>query len=256
MKTYLKKKLPPTVVDYLRIINRRMMSITQFILTIIFRLIVTPVNRIKNINKVLRYLEIGPGPRPIKDFESINVVWTSGVSYIANASKKLFFKNNSFDLIYSSHMLEHVVWYEVEKVLQEWVRVLKPGGILELWVPDGLKICKAFVDAENGDSYIEKDGWSRFNPEKDPCLWACYRIFTYGDGTGALMHPNWHRAMFSERYLIELLKKVGLEGIRRLDPSEVRGASHGWINLGIRGVKPCENRNSTKGEGIAHARIP
>ena len=40
------------------------------------------------------------------------------------------------DEIFSSHMLEHLGKYEVPKVLTEWHRVLKPGGVLRLNLPD------------------------------------------------------------------------------------------------------------------------
>lgn len=50
--------------------------------------------------------------------------------------KKLPFKKNSVDLIYSSHVLEYFDRIEVLNVLKEWGRVLKPGGILRVAVPD------------------------------------------------------------------------------------------------------------------------
>jgi len=46
------------------------------------------------------------------------------------------FKDNSVDLIYSSHVLEYFDRTEVLSVLNEWKRVLKPNGILRLGVPD------------------------------------------------------------------------------------------------------------------------
>lgn len=45
-------------------------------------------------------------------------------------------------LLYASHVLEHIPWYKTEEVLREWVRVLKPGGVLEVWVPDRLKYAR------------------------------------------------------------------------------------------------------------------
>jgi SAM-dependent methyltransferase len=126
----------------------------------------------------------------------------------------------------------------VEKVLREWVRILKPGGYLELWVPDAVKICKAFVDAElKNNNYIDMDGWYKFNPDKDPCVWISGRTYTYGDGTGDPNSPNWHRAMFSFRYLSLLMSKAGLTGIRKLNHIDIRADDHGWINLGVRGAK-------------------
>ncbi len=49
---------------------------------------------------------------------------------------ELPYKNNTVDLIYASHVLEYFDREEVNTVLKEWHRVLKPEGILRLAVPD------------------------------------------------------------------------------------------------------------------------
>lgn len=46
------------------------------------------------------------------------------------------FRNNTVDLIYACHVLEYFDRDEVVMVLNEWKRVLKPGGVLRLAVPD------------------------------------------------------------------------------------------------------------------------
>jgi SAM-dependent methyltransferase len=203
------------------------------------QLIITRIKLLKNRSKRKRFLEIGPGNNRILEFETLNITPKYNVDYVRDCSKRLPFSTCTFDIVYSSHVLEHIPWYQVEKVLREWVRILKPGGYLELWVPDAVKICKAFVDAEvEGNSYIDLDGWYKFNPEKDPCVWASGRIFTYGDGSGDLKSPNWHRSLFSYRYLSLLMNKAGLIHIRKMEAEDIRGNDHGWINLGIKGKKP------------------
>lgn len=203
------------------------------------RLIKTPLSLINNQKKKERKLEIGPGNTRIAGFETVNVVWGSNVDYIADASKKLPFKDNTFDIVYASHILEHIPWYQLEKTLTEWFRIVKPGGSIEIWIPDGLLIAKTFVEyEETGVDNIINDGWYKFNEEKDPCIWANGRIFSYGDGTGIKSNPNWHLSIFSPRYLEKILSKSGFVKIERLKKENVRGYDHGWINLGMRGYKP------------------
>jgi ubiquinone/menaquinone biosynthesis C-methylase UbiE len=45
----------------------------------------------------------------------------------------LSFADNSFDRVIAAHVLEHL--YQPHVVLREWVRVLKPGGVLTLVLP-------------------------------------------------------------------------------------------------------------------------
>jgi len=76
-----------------------------------------------------------------------NVRWPKNLK-LHNCKKKLPFKNNSVDFIYTSHFLEHFKKFEAEKIVKDCFRVLKPGGAIRITVPD-LEIiaCK----------YIEKD---------------------------------------------------------------------------------------------------
>lgn len=46
------------------------------------------------------------------------------------------YADNSADEIRASHLLEHFGHRETLTVLREWVRVLKPGGVLKIAVPD------------------------------------------------------------------------------------------------------------------------
>ena len=46
------------------------------------------------------------------------------------------FKDDSFDVVYHSHLLEHLDIVDAETLLRECLRVLVPGGILRLAVPD------------------------------------------------------------------------------------------------------------------------
>lgn len=203
------------------------------------RFVHTPIMLWRNGKNPCRRLEIGPGPKRIPGFETASIIWQPQVDYVCDASKRLPFKENSISLIYASHMLEHVPWYQIEKTLLEWRRVLKKGGWLEIFVPNGYLIAKTFVEAEDGvtdNTFL--DGWYKFNPSKDPCIWANGRIFSYGDENGGKGHPNWHLSIFSERYLKKLLHNAGFIDIAKLNSSDVRGYDHGWINLGLKARKP------------------
>jgi len=239
MREFLKRHLSSSTVGWIRFIRRILTTIAQSCIYFYGRFIKTPINLRKNNIKQNRKLEIGSGTERIPGFETLNVVLGRNVDYVADASKKLPFAEGSFQIVYASHILEHIPWYTLKQVIKEWNRIISPGGFLEIWVPNGLLIAKTFVDAEEGfANHIEKDGWYKFNDDKDPCIWANGRIFSYGDGTGRKEDPNWHLTIFSPRFLKYLLKESGFIEIEQMDRTAVRGYDHGWINLGLRGRKP------------------
>jgi len=134
------------------------------------------------------------------------------------------FNDAVFDLVYMSHILEHIPWFETVATLKEVLRILQPGGEVEIWVPDFAKIVVAYQSHKMGDT------WEKYNPMQDSMVWVNGRIFTYGPG-----EENWHRAVFDEDSLKGALKAAGFKHTHKL--VKPRGYDHGAINLGIAGVK-------------------
>ncbi|APB34215.1 hypothetical protein GlitD10_1889 [Gloeomargarita lithophora Alchichica-D10] len=91
---------------------------------------------------VLR-LHIG-GTRPHPDWKIVDVEPRPEVDYVMDASDLSGFGDESVDVIYTSHVLEHfhhTLNNELLRVLVEWRRVLKPGGRLLISVPDLRILC-------------------------------------------------------------------------------------------------------------------
>jgi SAM-dependent methyltransferase len=80
--------------------------------------------------------EIGCGnKREFNNSISVDIRPLPAVSVVADASF-LPFKSDSFDMVYSSHVIEHFSHIESDNLLKEWIRILKVGGTLEIRCPD------------------------------------------------------------------------------------------------------------------------
>ncbi|MEM2103439.1 MAG: class I SAM-dependent methyltransferase [Candidatus Bathyarchaeia archaeon] len=80
-------------------------------------------------------LDIGCGEGPKRGNIGVDLRKKSSVDIVADA-RMLPFKDESFDHVYSSHLIEHFSHQEVKQVLVEWVRVLKKHGVIEIRCPD------------------------------------------------------------------------------------------------------------------------
>jgi predicted SAM-dependent methyltransferase len=94
-------------------------------------------------------LHLGCGKRFIPDFIHIDVVAYDHIDYINNIDDLSMFSDKSVSLIYNCHVLEHFHRKKINRVLKEWFRVLKPGGILRTAVPDFEALCKLYQDTKN-----------------------------------------------------------------------------------------------------------
>ena len=142
--------------------------------------------------KNLKYLHIGCGDNVLpKPFINIDSRKKRGVLNLK--AYPLKFKDNSFDLVYASHILEHFNKVKVLKVLKEWVRVLKPGGILRISVPSFDNLSLIYKIDKNIDNI------------SGPLMGGQ----TYKD--------NFHYEIFNQKKLMKLLTNAGLEAIHPWD---------------------------------------
>ena len=82
------------------------------------------------------------------DWKILDVEARPEVDYVSNASDLSCFQDNTVDVIYASHVLEHFYYNidnELVETLQEWHRVLKVGGKLMISVPDLRVLCWLYL---------------------------------------------------------------------------------------------------------------
>lgn len=81
-------------------------------------------------------LHIGSRVRT-EGWKTLDIQEGPGVDYVGNCSDLSRFPRDCIETIYASHVLEHISYMgQVSRTLEEWFRVLTPGGILMISVPD------------------------------------------------------------------------------------------------------------------------
>jgi SAM-dependent methyltransferase len=156
---------------------------------------------------------VGFGPRPSPTVDVVGI-W---------GEESLPFADDSFSLIYASHVIEHIWWYNTHFALSEAYRCLMPKGILELWTVDFDRVIEAYISNVCGDRY------RKYNPDNDPMVWLNGKLFAYGTPPEMA-----HHACFSWGYLEQCLLKAGFSDVYALD--KPRGTDH-ESNLGMGAVK-------------------
>lgn len=88
-------------------------------------------------------LHIGCGLKILSGYINLDVVKLPGVDVVHNINKTFPFADNHFEEIVGNHIIEHV--NDIEAVMKELHRILKPGGILILETPH-FSFSNAYVD--------------------------------------------------------------------------------------------------------------
>jgi predicted SAM-dependent methyltransferase len=94
----------------------------------------------------MKCLNLGCGNRYLQgwvniDFHSNN---ESVIQY--DLTKGIPYESETFEVVYHSHVLEHFSKNDGELFMQECYRVLKPGGIIRIAVPNLEEIVKLYLD--------------------------------------------------------------------------------------------------------------
>jgi predicted SAM-dependent methyltransferase len=144
-------------------------------------------------------LHLGCGHRYLKGFIHVDIDDLPHIDYPRTDLGKLsMFKDLSVDLIYSCGSFEYYDREEAVKVLTEWRRVLKEGGVLKISVPDFNSVVKVY------QKYRDIDGIGILGP-----LYGKWEI-TEGEYV-------YHKTIYDEKSITNLLSDQGFVDIKQYD---------------------------------------
>ena len=149
-----------------------------------------PESVLHQANTAARKMNLGCGEIYRNGYTNVDL--HSPKADVQASATDLPFETASYDLVETHHLIEHLEKGEAETALEEWKRVLAPGGLLFLSCPD-----IAFVTAAlwKAPEYVT--------------MWDSYMCVLYGkDETG--MH---HKYGYCRESLRELLQRKGFEDV-------------------------------------------
>lgn len=152
--------------------------------------------------------------------------WPRNIRYLS-LGRRFPWASNSVDCVYASHVFEHLSVRVAENFMSESLRILRPGGILRIVVPDLLYHARKYVSS-----------WSDTHSEAEEFLSVMHlrlpgeRSLIRGIYNWVMGYPNLHKNMYDEVTLREMFVRYELSGIRTAQ----YGVSHYISN--IRDVEP------------------
>jgi predicted SAM-dependent methyltransferase len=145
-----------------------------------------------------------------------------------DATRALPLAPGSVEVLYSSHMVEHLDHQEALSFLKEAMRVLCSGGTLRLAVPDLKRLVGQYAQSKDADAFMRSTGLTRPRPRTIP-----QRI------NAAISGPRNHLWMYDGESLIRLVERSGFVGARCLEAGTTTIVNPDGLDLRERDAESC-----------------
>lgn len=173
-------------------------------------------------------LEFGCGDNPQrKNFSGVDIRPGQYVEYVCNAWEiDTKVDSGSIDCIYSRHFFEHLSNVKADLTLRSWHKILKPGGKVEMIVPDIIHHMKQLIEFnETGVNRIVK----RFGASNSTILqeglkglWGGQRCQTSNDVNEQESYWDCHKWGYFFYTLREKVIQHGFKDIKRIDDGKAK----------------------------------
>lgn len=141
------------------------------------------------------YLHLGCGTIDHPRFVNVDGFPYPHVHHVGSLDDLSAFADGSAALVYACHCLEHFPHAQVPRILAEWRRVLRPGGVLRLSVPD-FDLLLGIYEEQARDV-------------------AAIQMVLMG---GQFDRYDFHKVAFTRRSLTQLFEQAGLRDVRAWVP--------------------------------------
>jgi predicted SAM-dependent methyltransferase len=130
------------------------------------------------------------------------------------------FRDECFDEILMSHVVEHMTLDDGRALMKECYRILKPGGLVTVIVPDAKIISFAYLAGQLNNETLND-------------------LYVY-----SYCQESQHRWFYDRRTLNLLVAVVGFVGRRRLNRfTDVHMMTPAWFQVGVSAIKPTSTNS-------------
>ena len=151
--------------------------------------------------------------------EYIKFAQNNDIMY-ADATKKIPLPDKSVEVLYTSHMVEHLDREEIEAFLKEARRVLISGGVIRIAFPDLRLRIAHYNEGGDADVFMEGTGLARTNPRG---LRERLKFLLLGD--------RHHKYMYDGSSMVRLLSSIGFKRACVVEAGKTMISEPGELNL-------------------------
>lgn len=158
-------------------------------------------------SKQLPYLNLGCGRHFHPKWVNVDFAQTGQGVIAHNLLRGIPFPDSQFEAVYHSHVLEHFSKTDGQKFLQECFRVLKPGGILRVAIPDLEQLARHYLCFLQKGLEAPHDKLNRAN--YDWIMLEMYDQTVRNKGGGQMGAYLFQDEIANENFVYE---RIGMEG--------------------------------------------
>jgi len=181
--------------------------------------------------------------------------------FIKGYADKIHLKKNTCDVIFCSHVIEHIAHVKLEKVFLEFNRVLNKKGIVRILTPDLKKLAKAYV---NKDKFFFKKVENELGKLRTDLGWGGkFMNFVVAPGQDTIVMDNKlenflcglsHQYLYDFEMIKIMLTNCGFSEIKQMkfckstlpeleNPLVVNNINTKWENLNPKFLKKNNLKN-------------
>jgi len=179
-------------------------------------------------------LNLGSGYQQIAGFVGVDFDESLDPDVVSTVQDLSWCPTDSCDMVFASHVLEHLTLQDSRVALKEWLRVLKPGGFLDVAVPDVNQIYTMWRKGSQWGEYQQNVDELYINATAFGANLLADAIPEMQDMYGGPGHQ--HKQIFIHDMLVQRVLEAGFVEVHEVNVNFMRRSSMGEVMVQARKI--------------------